>query len=347
MRKWGVFVAVLGVLMLAGAAVLRYVVVPGGQMLPADTNEKIAYVGTQKTMNQEALRTGDTADAFTRSPVKVDRQVRVLQTEGDKARVSDAAVVTESGTGKTVSDTEYFYTIDRKTLMAVPNFTDKPAENAEGLVIGYPIGTEKVNYVGWLQEVQDTGHSLYRGETEVKGLPVYRFTGNYSEALPADQVPTGGMTSIPRADLVNMVKALGLPADLQKQLRSALPVLPDKIPLTYTYGQSDKYLVEPTTGVIADMTRRTTISVSMAGFESMQFPVYELTVTYTPKNVTDMVAEAPDGIDQLQLYGTTIPLVLAAVGAVFLVVSIPMMARRRKDKEGLPPTPPRKSELVG
>lgn len=347
MRKWGVVVAVLGVLMLAGAAVLRYVVVPGGQVLPADTNEKIVYTGTQKTMNQAALRTGDTANAMTSTPVKVDRHVRVLQTEGNKARVSDAAVVTDTASGKTVSNTEYFYTIDRKTLMAIPNFTDKPAEKAKGLVIGYPIGTEKVNYVGWLQEVKDTGHSLYSGETKVKGLPVYRFAGNYSKALPADQIPPGGMTSIPKADLVNMVKALGLPADLQKQLQGALPILPDKIPLTYTYGQADKYLVEPTTGVITDMTRKTTISVGMAGFESMQFPVFELTVTYTPTNVTDMVNKAQDGVDQVQLYGTTIPIVLAAAGLLFLIVSIPMMVRRRKDKEVLPPTPPRESAMVG
>lgn len=346
MRKWGVVVAVLGVLMLAGAAVLRYVVVPGGQMLPADTNEKIVYVGTQKTVNQEALQTGDTANAMTSSPVKVDRQVEVLQTEGDKARVSDAALVTDTANGKTVSDTEHFYTIDRKSLMAIPNFTDKPAEKAEGLVIGYPIGTEKVNYVGWLQEVKDTGHSLYSGETEVEGLPVYRFAGTFSTALPADQIPAGGMTSVAKADLVNMVKALGLPADLQKQLQSALPVLPARIPLTYTYGQADKYLVEPTTGVIVDMTRKTTVSVGMAGLESMQFPLYQLTVTYTPKNVTDMVSKAQDGVDQLQLYGTTIPLVLAGLGVLFLIVSIPMMVRR-KEKEVLPPTPPRQSAMVG
>lgn len=59
-----------------------------------------------------------------------------------------------------------------------------------------------------------------------------------------------------------------------------------------------------------------------------------------------MVSKAQDGLDQLQLYGTTIPLVLAGLGVVFLIVSIPMMVRRKK-KEVLPPAPPRQSAMVG
>lgn len=347
MRRWGVVVAVLGVLMLVGAAVLRYVVVPNGQVLPADTNEKIVYAGTLTSVNQAALRTGDTKNATTTVPVKVDRHVQVLQTQGDKARVSDASVVTDTASGKTVDTTKYFYTVDRKSLMAIPNFTDKPAEKAQGLVIGFPIGTEKLNYVGWLQEVKDTGHSLYKGESQVKGLPVYEFAGNYSQPLAADQLPPGSKSSVPKAELVSMVKALGLPADLQKQLQQALPVLPATIPLTYTYNQNDRFWVEPTTGVIADMTRNTEMTVGMAGLQGLQLPVYDLTVKYTPANVTDMVNQARDSLDQIRLYGTTIPIVLATLGLLFLVVSIPMMLRGRKQKEVAPPTPPRPSALVG
>jgi Porin PorA len=346
MRKWGVAVAVLGVLMLAGAALLRYVVVPGGQELPADTSEKITYVGELTSLNQAALESGDTENATSTVPVRVARHVQVLQAEGDKARVSDAAVVTDTESGRTLSDTENFYTVDRKTLVSVPNFTDEPAEKAEGLVIGYPIGTEKYNYVGWLQEVRDTGHSLYSGEEEVKGLSVYKFTGTYSAPLPEDQLPPGGATSVPKADLVGLTTAMGLPADLQKQLKAALPALPDEIPLTYTYGQNDRYLVEPTTGVIVDMTRTTRISTGMVGLGDMQLPVYTLTVRYTPDNVTDMVNKAQDSLDQLRLYGTTIPLVLLVAGIVCLAVALPMMLHRRKGGEVAPPAP-RPRAMVG
>jgi len=332
--------------MLGGAVLLRYVVVPAGQALPADTNEKIVYAGTLTTANQKALESGDVGNATSSVPVRVDRQVTALETEGNKARVSDAALVTNTRTGETVSDTTYFYNVDRKTLMSITNLTDQPAEKAEGLVIGYPIGTEKVNYVGWLQEVQKTGHVLYDGTGEVKGLPVYDFGGTFSTPLAADQIPSGGMSSVPKGDLVDMVTALGLPDDLQKQLQDALPVLPSSVPLDYTYTQDDAYSVEPTTGIIVDMTRKTTVSVGMAGFESLRFPVYELTVRYTPANVTSMVNKAQDGLDQIQLYGTTIPVALTVLGLVLLAVSVPMMLHRRREPEVAPPTPPRPRETV-
>lgn len=345
MRRWGVVVAVLGVLLLAGAAVLAWVVVPNGQVLPADTDDKIVYAGTLTSLDQAALARGDVENAIDQDvPIRVHRHVQALQTEGDKARVSDSAVVTEVGSGRIVDKSTHFYTIDRQSLMAVPNFTDKPAVRAEGLVIGFPIGTEKYNYLGWVQEAEDTGHAQYQGEGKVQGLPVYRFAGEATFELTGDLAP--GATSMPKSELPGMVEAMGLPAETQQLLDSALPLLPDEIPLTYSLTTSDKYTVEPTTGVIVDMVKTTTTSVGMAGVPDMQFPVADVTVRYTPQNVTDMVAKARDGADQVQLYGTTIPLALAGVGLLFLVVSIPMIARRRRGEETPPPAPPREPALT-
>lgn len=58
MRKWGVVVAVVGLLLLPGAAVLRFVVVPTGQMLPADTAAQIEYAGTLTAVDPGAIGEG-------------------------------------------------------------------------------------------------------------------------------------------------------------------------------------------------------------------------------------------------------------------------------------------------
>jgi hypothetical protein len=348
MRKWGVVLAVLGLLMLSGAALLRFVVVPGGKALPTDTDEKIEYAGTLTAVDPASIQGGDVAGGATEIPVRVDRRLTVLEAEGDAARVSDSQVVTAPSTGETVSEAEYFYTVDRRTLHAVPNFTDQPVEDAEGLVVGFPIGAEKVNYVGWVQDVGQTAHVMYQGEAEVEGLPVYEYGGEFSTEVPADQVPGGAPASLPKEQLVGLVETLDLSPELREQLTAALPLLPDEIPLTYTYSTVDSYAVEPTTGIIADLTKTTSTSVGVEGFADVELPVVELTVGYTPDNVANEVQRARDSLDQLALYGTTIPLALLGLGVVSLVVAVPLvMRRRRPDPTPTEPPAERSPTLTG
>ena len=341
MRKWGVVVAVLGLLMLVGAAALAFVVVPNAQQLPADTDEKIQYAGTLTALDPAALLSGDAESAMVRDvAVTVDRRLEVLQSDGDRARVVDSSVVTADDSGELVSEREYIYAIDRKTLHAVPNFTDEPVEDAEGLVVGFPIGSEKLNYVGWVQEAEDTAHVMYQGEDEIRGLSVYEYAGDFSGVPTADQIP-GAPTSLPKDQLADLLEAVDAPDDLQEQLAAALPLLPDDIPLAYTYTTDDSYSIEPTTGIIIDMTKASTISVGMAGLPDVTFPLVESTVGYTPANVLNEVQRAQDSLDQIELYGTTIPLVLAGLGVVALGVSVPMMRHRRRTEPPPPSTAPR------
>lgn len=347
MRKWGVVLAVVGVLLIAGAAVLRFVVVPAGQALPADTDERIAYTGTVTAIDPAALETGDLgAGGASELPVRVDRRLTVLETEGDSARVRDASVVTATETGETVNRASYVYTVDRRTMHAVPSFTDEPAEDAEGLVIGFPIGSEKLNYVGWVQDVEQTAHVKYEGERDVDGLAAYEYGGEFSTEVPASELPGGAPSSLPKEQLGGLVEALDLPPELGEQLADALPLLPASIPLTYTYGTVDSYTVEPTTGIIVDLTKTTTTSVGVEGFADMQLPVVETTVGYTQENVTNEVQRAQDALDQLELYGTTIPLVLLVLGVLALAVSVPMM-RRRRTRETPPAPTERPTALTG
>jgi hypothetical protein len=342
MRKWGVVVAAVGLLMLVGAAGLRFVVVPGQQVLPADTAEQIVYAGTLTAIDPSAIEAGDLEGATVRDvPVTVERQFEVVEAEGDQARVSDAATVTVRESGEVVSETEHFYAVDRRTMHAVPGFSDEPVEDAEGLVVGFPIGAEKVNYVGWVQEVEETAHVVFEGETTVEGLTAYEYAGEHSAEVGGGELVEGAPDSLPKEQLAALVEAAGVPVALQEQLSAALPMLPDRVPLSYVYTTEDRYTVEPTTGIIVDMTKTTRTSVGMAGFEDVRLPVVEMTVEYTPANVADQVQRAQDSLDQIRLFGTTIPLVLAGLGVVALVASVPMLRRRRTPDEALPQDDPR------
>jgi hypothetical protein len=338
MRKWGVLVAILGLLMITGAAALRFVVVPNGQVLPSDTDETVTYAGTLTAVDPAALQSGNIRDAIVRDlAVTVDRNLEVLETGGDLARVVDTSVVTADDSGEVVSEREYYYTVDRKTMHAASNFSDEPVEDAEGLVVGFPIGAEKLNYVGWVQEAEDTAHVKYAGEDQVQGLTVYKYGGTFSGEPAEDQLP-GAPTSLPKGQLGGLLEAVDAPADLQQQLADALSLLPEEIPLAYTYSTDDSYTVEPTTGIIVDMKKVSTISVGMEGLTDVTFPLVESTIGYTPDNVTQEAQRAQDALDQIELYGTWIPVALLGLGLVALVASVLMMRRRRVEDETAPVT---------
>jgi hypothetical protein len=348
MRRWGFTLAVAGVLMLVAGAVLRFVVVPSQEVLPADTDETVTYTGSLTTLDVAALMRGS-QDAVVQLPVTVARTLKVLQTSGNKARVSDTAIITsDQGTvPSSLARTEYFYAVDRSTLEAIPNFTDKPVTAAKGLVVSFPVGTEKRSYTGWLAEAGTTGTVKYLGEDQLKGLTVYKFQGVLTHELSTP--PSGAPTALPKAQVPALAKALELPVALQQQLGEALAALPDPVPLTYSLTQADGYSVEPDTGVIVNMTRNTRITVGLAGLPVQPIPVLVLGIGYNPSTVTAMADKADNARSDVRLYGTWLPIGLGVLGLVCLGLAAPMLRRRPEGGTGhsAPHTPERHPSPVG
>lgn len=332
MRRWGIALAVVGVLTLVAGAVLRFVVVPRQQVLPADTNETVTYTGSLTTLDVAAVMQG--GQAVSELPVTVKRTLKVLDTSGDKARVSDTALMTsdEGTVPPSLARTQYIYAVDRSSLAAATSFDGKPVIKAKGLVVSFPIGTEKKSYTGWVPEVGTTGTVKYQGEADLKGLTVYQFAGNTTVDMPAP--PEGAPTSLPKAQLAALAKGLQLPAATQQQLAQALPTLPDPVPLTYTFTEGDTYSVEPDTGRIVDMTKNIRIAAELVG---QPVPVLSLGIEYTPASVTAMADRAKDDRSQVQLYGTWLPIGLGVLGLVLLGAAVPMV--RRRDEGGAGHTP--------
>lgn len=346
MRRWGIALAVAGVLMLVAGAVLRFVVVPRAQVLPADTNDTATYTGSLTSVDVAAML-GGAQNAVVQLPVTVARTLKVLETSGDKALVSDTAIMKSSkGTvPPSLARTQYFYAVDRSTLAAVPNFTNKPVTKAKGLVVGFPIGTEKKNYTGWVAEVGTTGTVKYVGQDKLKGLDVYKFQGRVTEPMPSP--PAGAPTSLPKAQLGALAKALDLPVAMQQQLAQALPSLPDPVALAYSFTEDDSYTVEPDTGVIVDMTRNIQIAVGVSNLPVPPVPLLVVDLGYNPATVSDMATKAGDARDQIQLYGTWLPLALGVLGLACLIAAVPMMRRRDEAATGESASRQSNRHLVG
>jgi len=253
-------------------------------------------------------------------------------------------VITAQQGGQTVTTSKYFYAVDRKTMEAVPNFTRYPAQNAQGLVIGFPIGAKAQTYTGWLVEAQNTAPTTYQGKGNVQGVAVYQYKSDAT--VPVNNpAATGLPVAMPKALLPVLAKASGLSPALQQQLAQKLPALPANVPLAYTFTNLGNYSVEPTTGVVVNMNRATTTSFSIAGLPALKIPLSVLAITYTPQNRADMVNKANDGLSKLSLYGTAIPLALLVLGLIAIGASVPMI-RHRKEQPPSAPTAPGKPALT-
>src|SRR5262245_2255152 len=122
----GWVLAGLGVVLLAGAAVLYWVVVPGQSKLPSDQNDTRTYDGTAKVLVvPQALAAGDQAHAIvTNAPVKATQEVQVQSSTSSAAKVNDKRTVSTAN-GQAIGSTSYTYAVDRKTLEAT---NDHPSD---------------------------------------------------------------------------------------------------------------------------------------------------------------------------------------------------------------------------
>jgi len=309
----------LGILLIAAAAIIRFVVLPAQAQLPDDLDSQRIYEGSVTVLNAEALNTGDLANLFlTDVPVTIDRRVKAVEVDGSDELVEDSQLMTAPD-GSPILAAKTLYTVDRKTMESVPDFSGNDVPDRTGLVIGWPIGTEDRDYVGWSDDPMQTVNLAFAGEEERVGIDTYKFTASSGPQKIVDQSMLANFPpALPQALIAQLAPALGLPAELTGQLAELLPALPDPVPLSYTYEFEAEYWVDPATGVLVDIVKHDKRDVLL---ESDLLPapvplatVYDLNYTPTQQSIDDAKADADDYGGQLSLFGTNIPLLLAALG---------------------------------
>lgn len=325
----------LGILLIAAGLVFLFVIIPGMAQFPDDVDSTRAYEGELGVMlNAAALETMDLANIFLRDvPVTIDRHVQTLEVDGEKALVIDTAVM--SGPAGPLQQAEDVYSIDRKTMLHIANFTDDArVTDREGLVVGFPIGTENAAYTGWNGDTLETNTLTFVKEEEHEGLNTLLFTAASGPDLIKDPGLLGSFpAAFPKAVLEGLVPALGLPDEAIAQLGQVLPLLPDPIPLAYTYAYETTYWVEPDTGVLIDYNKMESRSVAL-NLGDQPVPITEvmhLEYAQTAASVADAVADAEDAKGQLFWLGKVLPYGLIAVGAILALLG--MVAFGRKPTE--------------
>lgn len=313
-------------ILVAGGLVLMFLVIPGMAQFPDDVDTDRAYEGAMSVMlNAEALASMDLANIFLRDvPVTIDRNVQTLDVDGEKALVRDSAVM--SSPAGPIQSAEDIYTIDRTTMEHIPNFTtDGRVLDREGLVVGFPIGTEAADYVGWNGDSMEPNVVSFVQEEDHEGLTTYLFTAASGPDPIRDPVMLASFpNALPKAVIEGLVPALGLPEEMTGELGQLLPTLPDPVPLAYTYAYETTYWVEPESGVLVDYNKMESRTVAL-DLGEQQIPLTEvmhLEYEQTAASVAEAVADAEDASSRLFWLGTFLPWGLIALGAIVAFVSL-------------------------
>ena len=330
-RATGVILTAVGVVVAALGLIVLLVVVPGRAQFPDDVDRMRHYEGELALLlDAEALASMDLADVFVRDvPVTIDRSIKTLEVDGNKALVSDESVV--SGPAGPLLTSEDIFAIDRKTMEHIENFTDDDRViDREGLVIGFPIGTDPEDYLGFNGDTLVTNTISFVAEAQHEGLDTYV----YSAASGPDVITDPEMLAIfpselPKAVVEGLVPALGLSPEAAAALGEVLPALPDPVPLIYTYIYETNYWVEPDSGVLVDYDKSESraVAVSVGDQTVPVAEVMHLEYSQTADSVADAVDDATDARSDLFWQGRVLPYALLAGGVLAVILGLVLWRR--------------------
>lgn len=338
MRKAAVACGVVGLILFLGAGLLAFWITPAYvARLPADTDTTRTYTGTIASMlNPAALASGNISAAVrTGLPLTIKRRTQVLQTSGDAALVKDASTAT-SGSQSIGAITDR-YSLDRYNLKATaPHPSGWNVVDAKGLTINWPIGANKQNYTGWEHYTYTTVPLRYVKQQQRAGISTYVYQASIAATpIKNPQVLHALPASMP-VSLAQAAAAAGLiPKSLVANIGKAYPGK-TTIPLGYTYQATSTYWVDPTTGVVVDLTTNEKQMVGAKLPNGSIIPVFPALVDsykQSPSSVAAAANDAKNGGGAITALGMTVPIILAAIGFVLLVVAVVLWvigSRRRR-----------------
>ncbi len=337
-----------GGLLIGAGLILKLLIVPALAQFPDDVDTTRTYAGVVTMLNKDALVDPSLDLFYANVDVVSDRTVTTEDTEGQNALVHDVAnLVATAGTpyaGTRLTGSSDFYTIDRKTMESVANFSNSDEVlDREGLVIGFPIGTEQRDYPGWNGDPQLPVTLHFEREEERHGVNTYVFTASSGPEPILDPGTLGEFpTGIARDSVPAILPFLDLPPEIAAAIPLILGALPEQIDLDYTYEFEATYWVDPTTGVLIDINKhdlRKAIVV-VPGFDLPPIDVYDLTYARTPESVEEAVDDANSYGNLLQLGRTTGPFALFGLGALSLLGGAFVLWRRGRPETASDSTPP-------
>lgn len=330
--------AVIGVLLLVAAALVRFVLLPSVSKLPTDLDTSEEFEGTYSGLNQAALTGQGPGDLLLEDvPVTATRTYTADESEGDTLLVT--RTIERSIGGQEEPQTQLRYAIDRADFdsAAAPSGADDVVAS-EGLVFTLPMNPDTdAEYLLWDQTTEAAYPLEYEDSSTIEGRTALEFRSVAEGEVPdpaalglPTELPKVLLTSLPPAALAEL-----LPPELLAQLPAVLPLLPDVIPLSYTSATTSTVFADSEIGSPLRAGSEQQITAQLAlGPQTIEVPFATIVLDSTEDAVAENAEEAADNASQLNLVGTVLPIVLAVLGLLLIVLALVLAARAGRRGRG-------------
>ncbi len=333
-----VILAVVGVLLLVAAALVRFAYLPAASKLPSDFDTTQFYSGTYTGVNPTVLAGGSGTALVANVPVKASRRYQTTSTDGNTAIVS--RTLTQSLGGQGTPATTVSYAVDRSTFESTtPPSGAKDVVRSQGWIFSLPLHPSTTgSYKLWDEATGQASPLTYKTTTSVAGRSTYQYTTTAKGTL-ADPAAFGLPTSLTRGQLVNLGPALAslLPAQLQAQLPAILASLPATVPLAWTSSADVSLYADATTGAPIRVQSNQKISGSLANLP-VSVPLATFALNTTSASETTIADDAASNASKLTLVGTTVPIILLVLGVLVLALAVVLAVRNGRHPGGAAPS---------
>ncbi len=326
--------AVVGVLLIVAAAIVRFVVVPSVTTLPEDFSSSQSYEGTYSGLNQAALAGGGGDLLVQGVPVEATRGYEIDEVDGDTAVVTQT--VERSIGGQSSPATELKYAVDRDTFESVaPPAGAEDVVPSEALIFSLPLDVDpEGTYALWDQTTAAAYPLTYEGESTVAGREVHEFQA-VAEGPIANPEALGLPVAIPKAQLTALAPALegALPPGLLAQLPAVLAQLPDVIPVSYTSTTTSTLFADQELGATISSGSTQQITAQLQVGTTVDVPFSTIELSATADSAQTRADDTADKAGSLNLVGTVLPIVLGALGVLLLLVALVLAVRAGRGRK--------------
>lgn len=310
-RLIGPLLAGLGAFLVGLAVLLPTVVVPRFEKVPLDQYSVSRAEGTASYLNTQTFEFVDDDEVTITRVSRAD-----VDDSGDENIMFDVTQSTEPAQmTEPINVVDERVRFDRSSGLGVGGRGDRP-DHEGTYVLKLPFNTEKKDYEFWDSTAVETYPVSFERETEVRGLEVYEFRGSIPEVQRGQINVPGSFVGAPGAATVFVEEY---------------------------YENAERVIyVEPRTGSIVSTSsqpRRFFRPVALGNDTgAVETTIFEADVTATDETQQELVADARDARDQLNLFGRTLPIVLGLLGLLLLLGGIALtVARRRRTGDAYVP----------
>ena len=340
LTRSAVILAVVGVLLLVGAAVVRFAVLPSVSKLPTDLNTSQDYKGTYSGLNPAALAGAAGPALVNAVPMTASRTYKAVSTSGNTEVVDETIPSSIGGQAKPTSKTTY--AVDRTTMVSAPAPSgSKNVSPSQGLVFTLPLHpSTSTTYQLWDATTGKAFPLKYSKTATVQGrtVYVYRSQANGTVASPGS---LGLPTSITKTQLASLAPSLSavIPAPLLTQLQALFARLPDTIPMSYTSQNTATVEADATTGAPLQSSKLQKVSARLDLGLPVTLPFSTVSLQTTPASAASLADDASSSSTSLNLIGVWAPIGLAVIGLVLLVWALVLGRRNAGTPGGATPVP--------